>query len=210
MVPVERPLSLPPPVRPEGADRGGVGPRGGKVGPPPLMSLLGEPPKLPCPGTVKEPFVPRHTAPLHRPGTPGIPPPLLGRVKEPLTLPLPTPTPSPTSSSTSPSTPSSPAVDTVPSRLTAQSAAPPLKPPTSPPAQSRNQASNPVPLLNLPSPRPPILSLPLQQRPPLRGRTQHLNRDLPLGGFRGGKRSGPPFTGGPFHSQKRPFLPPRY
>lgn len=214
LVPVDRPLSLPPPVRPESADRGGVGPRGGKVGPPPLMSsLLGEPPKLPRPGTVKEPFVPRHSAPLHRPGTPGVPQPLLGRVKEPLTLPLPSPSPSPTSSTTSPSTPNSPAVDTVPTRLTTQSAAPPLlKPPTSPPAQPRNQASNPVPLLNLPSPRPPILSLPIPQRPLLRGRTpsQQFNRDLPHGGFRGGKRSGPPFTGGPFHSQKRPFLPPRY
>lgn len=213
LVPVDRPLSLPPPVRPEGADRGG--PRGGKVGPPPLMSsLLGEPPKLPVrPGIGKEPFVPRHAAPLHHPGTPGVPVPLMGRVKEPLSLPLPSPSPSPTSSATSPSTPNSPAVDTVPSRLTTQSNAPPLlKPPTSPPAQPRNQPPNPVPLLNLPTPRPPILSLPIPQRPLMRGRapSQQLNRDLPRGGFRGGKRSGPPFTGGPFHSQKRPFLPPRY
>lgn len=214
LVPVDRPLSLPHQVRPEGADRVGLGPRGSKVGPPPLMSsLLGEPPKMPRPGTVKEPFVPRHAAPLHRPGIPGVPLPLLGRVKEPLTLHLPSPSPTPTSSTTSPSTPNSPAVDTVPTRPNAHSAAPPLlKPPTSPPAQPRNPPSTPVPLLNLPSPRPPILSLPIPPRPLLRGRnpSQHLNRDLPLGGFRGGKRSGPPFTGGPFHSQKRPFPPPRY
>lgn len=212
LVPIDRPLSLPHPVRPEGAERGGMGPRGSKVGPPPLMSsLLGEPPKLPRPGTVKEPFVPRHAPPPHRPGNPGVPLPLLGRVKEPLNLPL--PPPSPTSSTASPSTPNSPAVDTVPARLSAQSAAPPLhKPPASPPAQPRNQTSHPVPLLNLPSPRPPILSVPIPQRPLLRGRTpsQQLNQDLPIGGFRGGKRPGPPFTGGPFHAQKRPFLPPRY
>lgn len=212
LVPVDRPLSLPPQIRPEGADRGGLGPRGNKVGPPPLMtSLLGEPPKLPRPGTIKEPFVSRHPAPLLRQGNPGVPLPLLGRVKEPLNLPL--PPPSPTSSTPSPSTPNSPAVDTVPPRLPSQSSAPPLhKPPASPPTQPRNQTSNPVPLLNLPSPRPPILSVPIPQRPLLRGRnpSQHHNRDHPMGGFRGGKRPGPPFTGGPFHGQKRPFLPPRY
>ncbi|XP_068615186.1 regulation of nuclear pre-mRNA domain-containing protein 2 [Brachionichthys hirsutus] len=210
LVPVDRPLSLPPPVRTDGADRGGMGPRGSKAGPPPLMSsLLGEPPKLPRPGTVKEPFVPRHAASLHRPGTSGVPLPLLGRVKEPLSLPLPSSSLSPTSSTAS--TPPTPSADTAPPRLTTQSAAPPLlKPPTSPPAQPRNQTSKPVPLLNLPSPRPPILPLPIPQRPLLHGRNppQHLSRDL--GGFRGGKRPGPPFAGSPFHSQKRPFQPPRY
>lgn len=212
LVPVDRPLSLLPPVRPDGVERGGGGPRGSKMAPPPLMSsLLGEPPKLPRPGTVKEPFVPRHAPPLHHPGNPGVPLPLLGRVKEPLHLPL--PPPSPTSSTPSPSTPNSPAVDTAPARLPAQSAGPPLqKPPTSPPAQPRNQTSNPVPLLALPTPRPPILPVPIQQRPLMRGRnpSQQFNPDHHKGGFRGGKRSGPPFTGGPFHSQKRPFLPPRY
>ncbi|XP_069551976.1 regulation of nuclear pre-mRNA domain-containing protein 2-like isoform X1 [Brachyistius frenatus] len=214
LVPVDRPLSLPHPIRPEGVERGGVGPRGNKAAPPPLMSsLLGEPPKLPRPGTVKEPFGPRHAPPLHRPGTPGVPPPLLGRVKEPLNLPLHSPSPSPTSSTTSPSTPNSPAVDTAPGRSLAQSAAlPHQKPPASPPAQPRNQTSNPVPLLTLPTPRPPMLSVPIPQRPLLRGRapSHQLNQDLPKGGFRGGKRAGPPFTGGPFHAQKRPFLPPRY
>ncbi|XP_034553362.1 regulation of nuclear pre-mRNA domain-containing protein 2 isoform X2 [Notolabrus celidotus] len=209
LVPVDRPLALPLPVRPEGVDRGGMGPRGGP--PPRMSSLLGEPPKHLRPGTVKEPFAPRHAPPLLRPGNPGVPLPLLGRVKEPLNLPLPPPSHSPTSSS--PSTPNSPAVDTVPSRLSAQSSAPPLhKPPASPPAQSRNKTSNPVPLLTLPTTRPPILSVPIPQRPLMRGRnpSQHRHQDLPLGGYRGGKRAGPPFTGGPFHSQKRPFLPPRY
>uniref|UniRef100_A0A1A7YMB3 Regulation of nuclear pre-mRNA domain-containing protein 2 n=2 Tax=Iconisemion striatum TaxID=60296 RepID=A0A1A7YMB3_9TELE len=188
LVPVDPSRSLPPPMKPDCAERGGMGPRGRKITPPPLMpSLLGEPPRLPRPGTVKEPFVPRHTPPLHRPGTPGVPPPLLGRVKEPLIPSL----PSPTSSTTSPTTPNSPAGDSAPS-----------KPPVSPPPQS-----HPVPLLNLPSPRPPILSTPIPQRPLLRGRSP--SQDLPRGGgFRRGKRPGPPFTGGPF--QKRPFLPPRY
>lgn len=187
LVPVDRPLSLPPPVRPDGADRGG--PRGSKMGPVPLMSsLLGEHLKMPRPGTVKEPFVPRHTPPIHRPGAPGVPPPLLGRVKEPMNLPL--PSPPPMSSSASPSMSSSPTSDSLP----------PLSP--------TSQPSNPVPLLNLPSLRPP-----LQQRPPMRGRnpSRHFHQDPPMGRFRGGKRSGPPFAGGPFYPQKRgPFLPPRY
>ncbi|KAM4736484.1 regulation of nuclear pre-mRNA domain-containing protein 2 isoform 1-T2 [Anableps anableps] len=198
LVPVDHTLSLPPPVRPEGTERGRMGPRGRKVTPPPLMSsLLGEPPKLPRPGTVKEPLIPRHTPPLHRPGAPGVPPPLLGRVKEPLILPLPSPSPSPTSSTPSPSTPNSPAGDSALS-----------KPPTSPPAQPHNPGSNPVPLLNVPTPRTPILATPMQQRPPMRGRS--LSQDHPRGGFHGGKRAGPPFGGGPFHAQKRPYLPPRY
>lgn len=197
LVPLDPVPSIPPPMKPEVAERGGMGPRGSKVTPPPLMSsLLGEPAKLPRPGTVKEPFVPRHTPPLHRPGTPGVPPPLLGRVKEPLILPHPSPSPSPTSSSASPPTPNSPAGDSAPGN-----------PPASPPAQPLNKTPHPVPLLNLPTPRPPILSTPISQRPLLRGQSMpqdHLFR----GGFRRGKRYGPRFTGGPF--QKRPFLPPRY
>ncbi|TWW79069.1 Regulation of nuclear pre-mRNA domain-containing protein 2 [Takifugu flavidus] len=207
LVPVDHPSSLPHPMRPDAMDRGGVGHRGGKAGPLPLMSsLLGEPPKMPRPGTVKEHYMPRHAAPLHRPGAPAVPLPLLGRVKEPLQPPL--VPPSPTSSTTSPSTPNSPAVDAISSRLTAP---PLLNPPTSPPSQPHNQASGPVPLLDLPS-RPPILSLPMSQRPMLRGRppSQQHNRDHPRGGMRGGKRSGPPFAGGPFPSHKRPYLPPRY
>uniref|UniRef100_A0A1A8P990 Regulation of nuclear pre-mRNA domain-containing protein 2 n=1 Tax=Nothobranchius pienaari TaxID=704102 RepID=A0A1A8P990_9TELE len=185
LVPVDPSRSHPLPMKPDCAERGRMGPTGRKITPPPLMpSLLGEPPRLPRPGTVKESFVPRHTPPLHRPGTPGVPPPLLGRVKEPLIPSLPSPT-------TSPTTPNSPAGDSAPS-----------KPPVSPPPQS-----HPVPLLTLPSPRPPILSTPIPQRPPLRGRSP--SQDLPRGGgFRRGKRPGPPFVGGPF--QKRPFLPPRY
>lgn len=208
LVPVDRPLPLA--LRSDGVDRSGLGPRGSKMGPPPLMaSLLGEPPKLPRPGTVKEPFVPRHAASLHRPGTPGLSLPLLGRVKEPLNLPL--PPHSPTSSTPSPSTPNSPAVDNLPARLPANSSSL-QKPPASPPGQNRNQSSHPVPLLNLPSSRPFMLSGHIAQRPLLRGRAppRQFNQDRPMGGFRGGKRSGPPFTGGPFHSEKRPFLHPRY
>ncbi|XP_008430959.1 regulation of nuclear pre-mRNA domain-containing protein 2 [Poecilia reticulata] len=194
LVPLDHSLPLPPSLRPKGAEHGRMGPRGRKVTPPPLMSsLLGDPPKLPRPGTVKEPLIPRHTPPLHRPGAPGVPPPLLGRVKEPLVLPH----PSPTSSTPSPSTPNSPAGD---SSLS--------KPPPSPPAAPHNPGSNPVPLLNLPTSRPPILATPMQQRPPMRGRS--LSQDHPRGGFHGGKRAGPPFGGGPFHAQKRPYLPPRY
>ncbi|XP_013860158.1 formin-like protein 14 [Austrofundulus limnaeus] len=185
LVPLDPALSFPPSMKPE-PDRGGMGPRGSKAAPPPLMSssLLGEPRPRPRPGTVKEPFVPRHTPPLHRPGTPGVPPPLLGRVKESLILPLPSPSP------TSPTTPSSPAGGDAP-----------IKPrPSSPPAQP-HKASHPIPLLNLPAPRPPILPNPPPQRPLPQDR-------LHRGGFRRGKRPGPRFTGGPF--QKRPFLPPRY
>lgn len=204
LVPVDHPSSLLPPGRPDAMDRGGLGHRGGKAGPLPLMSsLLGDPPKMPRPGTVKEPFLPHHAGPLHRPGGPAVPLPLLGRVKEPMPPSL--VPPSPTSSTASPSTPNSPAVDTVSSRLTAP---PLLNPPTSPPPH--NQSSGPVPLLDLPS-RPPILSLPMSQRPMLRGRppSQQHARDHPRGGMRG-KRSGPPFAGGTFPSQKRPYLPPRY
>uniref|UniRef100_A0A3B5MNY3 Regulation of nuclear pre-mRNA domain containing 2b n=1 Tax=Xiphophorus couchianus TaxID=32473 RepID=A0A3B5MNY3_9TELE len=166
LVPVDHSLPLPPSLRPKGAEHSRMGPRGRKVTPPPLMSsLLGDPPKLPRPGTVKEPLIPRHTPPLHRPGAPGVPPPLLG------------------DSSLS-------------------------KPPPSPPAAPHNPGSNPVPLLNLPTSRPPILATPMQQRPPMRGRS--LSQDHPMGGFHGGKRAGPPFGGGPFHAQKRPYLPPRY
>ncbi|XP_014901144.1 regulation of nuclear pre-mRNA domain-containing protein 2 isoform X1 [Poecilia latipinna] len=194
LVPVDHSLPLPPSLRPKGTEHSRMGPRGRKVTPPPLMSsLLGDPPKLPRPGTVKEPLIPRHTPPLHRPGAPGVPPPLLGRVKEPLVLPH----PSPTSSTLSPSTPNSPAGD---SSLS--------KPPPSPPTAPHNPGSNPVPLLNLPTSRPPILATPMQQRPPMRGRS--LSQDHPRGGFHGGKRAGPPFGGGPFHAQKRPYLPPRY
>ncbi|XP_071251061.1 regulation of nuclear pre-mRNA domain-containing protein 2 isoform X3 [Salvelinus alpinus] len=214
LVPIDRQLPLPPQVRPDGGgDRGGMGggPRGGKGGPTPLMSsLLGEPPKMPRPGTVKEHFAPRHAPPLHRPGTPGAPPPLLGRVKDGINLPPPSPSPSS-------STPPSPSGDP----LLPRPQAPPLQhPPASPPAQPRHPNPNhphrpSPPLLRLPSPnpRPPINSIP--QRPLLHPRGPpvhpHLNRDPPM--FRGAKRPGPPFgrgRGGPFYPPKRPFLPPRY
>lgn len=209
MVPVDRPLPPLHLMRSEGGDRGGAGhgPRGVKSGPTPLMSsLLGEPPKLPRPGTVKEHFGSRHAPPLHRPGTPGAPPPLLGRVKEGLAA---TSSPSPTTLSPSTPTPTSPSGDPRPPALQI--------PPASPPAQPRQslttrRSSPPVSLLHLPnsSPRTPILSTPVAQRPLLRGPPPHLNREPHMGGFRGGKRPGPPYSGGPFLPPKRSFPPPRY
>lgn len=203
LVPVDRPLPPPPPIRSEGPERGGagLGPRGGKGGGPPsmMLSLLGEAPKMPRSGTVKEHFVPRHAPPLHRPGTPGAPPPLLGRVKESAGRPL--------SHSRSP-TPPSPAAESAPPRSSAPGKGPGLlKAPASPPPHPRG----PLPLLHLPGTRPPILPQPLPQMAMLRGRApapSHLNKDHP-GGYRGGKRPGPPFAG-PFQAPKRPFLPPRY
>ncbi|CAL8290548.1 unnamed protein product [Merluccius merluccius] len=214
LVPVDRPLPPPHLGRSEVAGRGGagLGPRGGKGGATPrlMSSLLCDSPKMPRPGTVKEHFVPRHAPPLHRPGTPGAPPPLLGRVKEPASRPL-----SHSRSPTPPSpTPRSPATESAPPRSSAPGKGPPLlKPPTSPPAHPRSQAPNVrglLPLLHLPGTRPPILPHPIPQRPLLRGRAPApgLNKDSP-GGYRGGKRPGPPYAG-PFHAPKRPFLPPRY
>ncbi|XP_019737132.1 regulation of nuclear pre-mRNA domain-containing protein 2 isoform X3 [Hippocampus comes] len=199
-VPVDRMQAGLPPGRHDGVERGGL--RGSRSSPRPLLSLLGEPPKLPRPGTVKEPFAAHHTPPIHRPGAPGAPPPLLGRVKEAPNLQPPP---------TSPSTPTSPAVEGAPARALAQSAAPPgQNPPASPSGQPRNHPPSPVPLLALPTQRPPMLSVPNPHRPPQRGQhARHFNE--PGGGrFRGSKRPGPPFTGGPFHGQKRPFQPPRY
>nr|XP_061789000.1 regulation of nuclear pre-mRNA domain-containing protein 2-like [Nerophis lumbriciformis] len=164
------------------------GHRGNRSSPRPLLSLLGDPPKLPRPGTVKEPFSVHHTPPIHRPGAPGAPPPLLGRVKEHPTVHPP---------ATSPTTPNSPAVPSTPA---------PGQPPASPPSQPRNQPPSPVPLLALPTQRPPLLASP--QRGHL---SRHFNQDNQGGGrFRGNKRAGPPFAGGPFHGQKRSFQPPRF
>ncbi|XP_016893463.1 regulation of nuclear pre-mRNA domain-containing protein 2 isoform X2 [Cynoglossus semilaevis] len=204
LVPVDRPLALPHAPRPE--DRGRMGHRGNKAAPLPLMtSLLGDPPRPPRPGTVKEPFHQRQAPPFHRPGTGGVPPPLLGRVKDSLKLPIPPPSPSPTN--TSPSTPNSPAVEAAPGRLSSQAL---QKPSRSPPNAPGNHPA-PVPLLSLPTPRPPILSSPVSSQQRGRVHSHHHNRDFSRGGFRGGKRSGAPFAGAPsHHGQKRPFQPPRY
>ncbi len=138
LVPIDRVLPYPPAnFPPDGAGHGGSGgsapPRGGK---PQLSSLLGDPPR---PGTVKEQFVLRHTPPLHRPGTPGAPPPLLGRIRE-----GPSPTPPSPSTPTTPS-PSSPAGETPSSFVCPQ-------PPTPPhPNQRPRHPSSPLPLLQLPT-----------------------------------------------------------
>ncbi|XP_061838901.1 regulation of nuclear pre-mRNA domain-containing protein 2-like isoform X2 [Nerophis lumbriciformis] len=187
LVPVDRIPAGPHAMRHDGAQRGG--PRGNNGAPRPLMSLLGEPPKLPRPGTVKEPFGPRRTPPIHHPGAPGLPPPLLGRVKEPPNMHLPSPA--------SPSTPNTPG----------PAPTGPI-PPTSPPGESGNQPCSPVPLLALPTQRPPMGSG--SNRPQRGNHSRHFNQDHGDRRFRGNKRHGPPFTGGPFHGQKRPFVPPRY
>ncbi|XP_059363279.1 regulation of nuclear pre-mRNA domain-containing protein 2-like [Carassius carassius] len=193
LVSIDRVLPYPPAnLHPDGAGHGGSGgsapPRGSK---PQLPSLLGDPPR---PGTVKEQFVLRHTPPLHRPGTPGVPPPLLGRIRE---GPIPTP-PSPSTPTTP--TPPSPAGEThphlsIPNRL-----------PINNPNQRPRRPSSPLPLLQLPnqhhllrSPQFPRGSLPLP--PP------SLNREPLLPGT---KRPAGSFGGGSFNPPKRPFLPPRY
>ncbi|XP_028835325.1 regulation of nuclear pre-mRNA domain-containing protein 2 isoform X2 [Denticeps clupeoides] len=220
LVPIDRVLPYPPSntTRSEAAGRGGS--RGAKPlapshAPRPLMtSLLGEPPKLPRPGTVKDHFNPRHAPPLHRPGTPGPPPPLLGRIKE---------GPGPTSTSPASSTPPSPTADTRPI-LPSQNRLPPSnqghRPPASPPTQPQNhrRQSPPVSLLHLPSPRLPMRSPhanPPPQRPFLRGQSPLPLHQPPFDRkphLPGAKRPGPAFTrlqGGSF-PPKRPFLPPRY
>ncbi len=189
LVPIDRVLPYPPAnFPPDGAGHGGSGgnapPRGGKHQ---LSSLLGDPPR---PGTVKEQFVLRHTPPLHRPGTPGAPPPLLGRLRE-----GPSPTPPSPSTPTTP-TPSSPAGEphphlSIPNRL-----------PLHTPNQRPHHPSSPPPLLQLPnqhhharrSPQFPRGSLPLNREPLVSGSKR------PVGGF----------ASGPFNPPKRPFLPPRY
>ncbi|XP_061675220.1 regulation of nuclear pre-mRNA domain-containing protein 2 isoform X2 [Syngnathoides biaculeatus] len=193
LVPVDRMQAGPPPGRHDSAERGG--PRGNGSSPRPLMSLLGDPPQLPRPGTVKEPFPAHNTPPIHRPGAPGVPPPLLGRVKESPSLHPPP---------TSPSTPNSPAMDGAPARALTQTAAPAGQNLVSPPSQPRSQPPSPVPLLALPTQRPPLLFG--NQRG---HHSRHFSPDHQGGGrFRGNKRPGPPFAGGPFPGQKRPFQPP--
>ncbi|KPP67215.1 hypothetical protein Z043_114217, partial [Scleropages formosus] len=242
LVPVDRPLPFPP-SRPDGGERGGANSSSSNTGstslsgagnpsnphcPPPLMSsVLGDPPpfkETARPGAVKENFSLSHAPPLHRPAS-GPPPPLLGRVQD---------GPSPPPSSSASSAPPSPSGDP-PSLLTQNRHPTPSvqqsqRPPGSPPSQSRNhrRPSSPVSLMRLPMPgprphiRPPnphTQPAPLPQRQFLRSRPLHphtlrhppFERE-PL--FHGGKRPGPPFSGGagggPFYPPKRPFLPPRY
>ncbi|XP_072316145.1 regulation of nuclear pre-mRNA domain-containing protein 2 isoform X2 [Eucyclogobius newberryi] len=120
LIPVERPLPMSHPVRSEGPERGS--PRASK-GP----RFMCDPPRQHRTGTVKEPFGLRMAPPLHRPGTPGVPPPLLGRVKEPPNLPPPRSSRPPTS--TSPSPANSPDVAT----------APPVPPSTTPSSEASEQ-----------------------------------------------------------------------
>ncbi|XP_026140602.1 regulation of nuclear pre-mRNA domain-containing protein 2-like isoform X2 [Carassius auratus] len=188
LVPIDRVLPYPPAnFHPDGAGHGGSGgrapPRDGK---PQLRSLLGDPPRQ---GTVKEQFILHHTPPLHHPGTPGVPPPLLGRIRE-----GPSPTPPSPSTPTTP-TPPSPAREphphsSVPNRL-----------PLHTPNQRPRRPSSPKSLLSLPnqhhvrhSPQFPRGSLPLIHEPLQPGT----------------KRPAAGFSSGPYNPPKRPFLPPRY
>ncbi|XP_065102408.1 regulation of nuclear pre-mRNA domain-containing protein 2 [Paramisgurnus dabryanus] len=192
LVPIDRVLPFPPAnLRPDGvgqgvASSGSVPPRGNK---PQLPSLLGEPPR---PGTVKEQFTLHHAPPLHRPGTLGVPPPLLGRVRE---------GPSPPSPST-PTTPTPPSPVGEPRPLLSM----PNRLPTNTPNQRPRRPPSPQSLLHLPnqhhtfrSPHFPRGSLPLPQ--------SSLNRDSFLPG---GKRPAANFNSGPFNQSKRPYLPHRY
>ncbi|XP_066577125.1 regulation of nuclear pre-mRNA domain-containing protein 2 [Amia ocellicauda] len=224
---------FPPPHHPHS-----LPPSPSKDGPPPplLPSLLGDPPAfndLPRPGTVKEHFgPPHHRPPLHRPGAPGAPPPLLGRVRDspprgtasasdptspsappprsPIDPPgLRQPNPPPASS---PSPSPSPSAASQPPRN--HGSLPRLAPPHSPsaPSQSLLRLPHPSPLQLHPQrqffrgpPRPDF-----QLRPPHRLPHPAFHDRDP---FRGGKRPRPSFGGGgghPFYAPKRPFLPPRY
>ncbi|TRY60752.1 hypothetical protein DNTS_029612 [Danionella cerebrum] len=152
-------------------------------------SLFGE---MPRPGTVKEQFTILHAPPLHRPGTPGVPPPLLGRVREPPNATLPSPNTPP---------PSSPIGET-PLPLLPLPSHPPITPPNSRP----HQLSSPKSILNStnqhhlpPSPNFPRSLLPLPF--PSQSREPFLT---------GTKRPSGSFGGMPFNPPKRPFLPPRY
>ncbi|XP_017565806.1 regulation of nuclear pre-mRNA domain-containing protein 2 isoform X1 [Pygocentrus nattereri] len=185
LVPIDRVLPHPPAnLRPEGGGASSAAPARGK--------------SLPMrPATLKEQFTPHHAPPLHRPGTPGVPPPLLGRGRK------------------GPQSPSSPTTPTTPS----PSGDPrPLLPspnclPNSAGSQRAHRPPSPLGLL-----RPPIHTphtSPLSQRPLPRGGLPlslplpppSLSREPLLPGV---KRPGPAFRGGPLHPPKRPFLPPRY
>ncbi|KAI7806697.1 putative regulation of nuclear pre-mRNA domain-containing protein 2 [Triplophysa rosa] len=188
LVPIDRVLPFPPHnLRQEGMERGvgssgSVLSRGNKSQ---LSSLLGEPPR---PGTVKEQFSLHHAPPLHRPGTPGVPPPLLGRIRE-------GPTPPSPSTPTTPTLPS-PAGEprpllSIPSRQSVNT-----------PNQRPRRPSSPQPFLHFPNQhrtfRSPHFS---------RGTPSSLNRDSLQPGA---KRPAAGFGGGPFNTPKRPFMPPRY
>ncbi|KAA0702889.1 Regulation of nuclear pre-mRNA domain-containing protein 2 [Triplophysa tibetana] len=188
LVPIDRVLPFPPPnLRQDGVERGvgssgSVLPRGNKSQ---HSSLLGEPPR---PGTVKEQFALHHAPPIHRPGTPGVPPPLLGRIRE-------GPTPPSPSTPTTPTLPS-PAGEprpllSIPSRQSVNT-----------PNQRPRRQSSPQPCLHFPNQHRTFRSPHFSRGPP-----SSLNRDSLLPGA---KRPAAGFGGGPFNTPKRPFMPPRY
>ncbi|XP_051999754.1 LOW QUALITY PROTEIN: regulation of nuclear pre-mRNA domain-containing protein 2-like [Xyrauchen texanus] len=193
LVPIDRILPYPPAnLRPDGVglglvNGGSASQRGSK---PQLPSLLGEPPR---PGTLKEQFTLLHAPPFHRPGTPGVPPPLLGRVRE-----GPSPTPP------SPSTPTTPNPSPLGEPRSLLSI--PNRPPSNNPNQRARRPSSPQSLPHLPnqhqSLRPSQFTRGSQPLSP-----PSLNREHLLAGV---KRPAASFSGGSFNPPKRPFLPPRY
>ncbi|XP_030641415.1 regulation of nuclear pre-mRNA domain-containing protein 2 [Chanos chanos] len=199
LVPIDRVLPYPPSnTRSEGGDR-----VPGGTAAPNAPGFKDAPPR---PGTVKEHFAPRHAPPLHRPGAPGVPPPLLGRARD---GPSPPP-PASTSSAATSSAPPSPSAEALP-LLPSPSRLPTGVQSQRPPAGASVRPPAPQSLLRLPTTRPALRS-PLPQRPFLRSPVRHptLNRE-PL--LPGAKRPGPAFTpgqAGSFHPPKRPYLPPRY
>ncbi|XP_061109890.1 LOW QUALITY PROTEIN: regulation of nuclear pre-mRNA domain-containing protein 2a [Conger conger] len=204
LVPVDRPLSQPPSRGGEREERSGPV---NSTTPPALFK------DLPHHGAVKDHFPSRQGPPLHRPGSSGPHPSLLGRVREgpsppPSSLPLPSPP------------------------LETSHLPPNQHPPRSPPPHLHGHRQPPSPILRPPHPdhraqlRPPHHQPrphmpPLSHRPPLRGHhprpphPAHFDHEPP---FRGGKRPGPHFSGpprggfggSPFYPPKRPYLPPRY
>ncbi|KAG7469431.1 hypothetical protein MATL_G00128790 [Megalops atlanticus] len=206
LVPVDRVLPFPP-SRPDGGERGGgtgssTAGSSGVSGagnpnphcPPPLMSsLLGDPP-LPRLGTVKDHFTPHHAPPLHRPGTPGVPPPLLGRVRE---------GPSPPPASSASSAPPSPSGDPLPSSFRRTGIPPPPRPCSRPsglrPAPLRSPATRdgPLPLSRscaCPPPPPDLTSAP--RTPLLSLRDSSSAVDLPIPSAPLSSTGIPPSTGG--------------
>ncbi|XP_051577486.1 regulation of nuclear pre-mRNA domain-containing protein 2-like isoform X2 [Myxocyprinus asiaticus] len=195
LVPIDRILPYPPAnLRPDGVglglvNGGSASQRGSK---PQLPSLLGEPPRA---GTLKEQFTLLHAPPFHRPGTPGMPPPLLGRVRE---------GPSPTPPSPSPATPSTPSPSPLGEPCPFLSI--PNRPPINNPNQRARRPSSPQSLPHL-SNKHQSLHSPQFTRGSLPLSPPSLNREHLLAGA---KRPAASFSGGSFNPPKRPFLPPRY
>lgn len=187
LVPIDRVLPHPPAnLRVDGGMAGNIAPARGKPHP---LHL----------GTLKEQFSPRnaHAPPLHLPGAPGVPPPLMGRGREG----PPSPSTPPTPTIPSPSGDPRPLLSS-PNCLPTPSGANRVRRPPSPVGLLRPplHASHTSPMSQRSQPRGGML-LPLPLPPP------SLSREPLLPGV---KRPGPAFRGGSLHPPKRPFPPQRY